>query len=105
MRFFAERRQSIGSYVNVRFFGAYGPYEAPRKITTKWLSAIRDGQREFVIRGNTIKRGDLQVLKNTGPVEQRIEGNTGGGRLLCRGNSLPAVSANSGWKRKLGKCS
>ncbi len=52
VRFFAERRQSIGSYVNVRFFGAYGPYEAPRKITTKWLSAIRDGQREFVIRGN-----------------------------------------------------
>ena len=52
LRFFAERRQSVSSYVNVRFFGAYGPYEAPRKITTKWLSAIRDGQREFVIRGN-----------------------------------------------------
>ena len=52
LRFFAERRQSVSSYVNVRFFGAYGPYEAPRKITTKWLSAIRDGQREFVVRGN-----------------------------------------------------
>ncbi|MDP2320438.1 MAG: NAD-dependent epimerase/dehydratase [Acidobacteriota bacterium] len=52
LRFFTERRQSVSSYVNVRFFGAYGPYEAPRKITTKWLSAIRDGQREFVIRGN-----------------------------------------------------
>ena len=52
LRFFAERRQTVSSYVNVRFFGAYGPYEASRKITTKWLSAIRDGQREFVIRGN-----------------------------------------------------
>jgi GDP-L-fucose synthase len=52
LRFFAERRQTVGSYVNVRFFGAYGPYEAARKITTKWLSAIRHGQREFVIRGN-----------------------------------------------------
>ena len=52
LRFFAERRQTVSSYVNVRFFGAYGPYEAPRKITTKWLTAIRDGQREFVIRGN-----------------------------------------------------
>jgi len=52
LRFFAERRQSISSYVNVRFFGAYGPYEAARKITTKWLEAIRGGQREFVIRGN-----------------------------------------------------
>ena len=52
LRFFTERRQTVSSYVNVRFFGAYGPYEAPRKITTKWLTAIRDGQREFVIRGN-----------------------------------------------------
>jgi len=52
LRFFAERRQSVSSYVNVRFFGAYGPYEAPRKITTKWLAAIDAGQREFVIRGN-----------------------------------------------------
>ena len=52
LKFFAERRQSVSSYVNVRFFGAYGPYEAARKITTKWLSAIRDGQREFVVRGN-----------------------------------------------------
>lgn len=52
LRFFAERRQTVSSYVNVRFFGAYGPYEAPRKITTKWLEAIRGGQREFVVRGN-----------------------------------------------------
>ena len=28
VRFFAERRHAIGSYINVRFFGAYGPYEA-----------------------------------------------------------------------------
>jgi len=35
--FFAERRRLLASYANVRFFGAYGPYEAPRKITTRWL--------------------------------------------------------------------
>ncbi len=52
LRFFAERRQSVSSYVNVRFFGAYGPYEAPRKITTKWLASILAGQREFTVRGN-----------------------------------------------------
>ena len=50
--FFAERRRAVESYVNVRFFGAYGPYEAPRKITTRWLRAILDGQREFTIRGD-----------------------------------------------------
>jgi nucleoside-diphosphate-sugar epimerase len=52
VRTFAERKKSVGSYVNVRFFGAYGPYEPPRKITTKWMRAVMDGQRQFTIRGN-----------------------------------------------------
>ena len=52
LRFFAERRDTVKSYVNVRFFGAYGPYEAPRKITTRWLRALASGQREFVVRGD-----------------------------------------------------
>jgi UDP-glucose 4-epimerase len=52
LRFFAERRHAVGSYVNVRFFGAYGPYEPSRKITTRWLLAIANGQREFVLRGD-----------------------------------------------------
>ena len=38
--------------MNVRFFGAYGPYEAPRKITTRWLQALAGGQRDFVVRGD-----------------------------------------------------
>lgn len=52
LRFFCERRGSVSSFINVRFFGAYGPYEAARKITTRWLTALDAGQREFVIRGN-----------------------------------------------------
>ncbi len=52
VRFFAERRKSVGSYINVRFFGAYGPYEAERKITTRWLRAMAAGQRDFTIRGD-----------------------------------------------------
>ena len=52
LRFFCERRATVDSFINVRFFGAYGPYEAARKITTRWLSAVAAGQREFVIRGN-----------------------------------------------------
>lgn len=52
LRFFCESRGSVDSFVNVRFFGAYGPYEAPRKITTRWLAAVASGQRRFVIRGN-----------------------------------------------------
>ncbi len=52
LRAFAERTKSVGSYINVRFFGAYGPYEPDRKITTKWMRAVMGGQREFTLRGN-----------------------------------------------------
>lgn len=52
LKFFCEHRGTVDSYVNVRFFGAYGPYEAPRKITTRWLQAMAGGQREFVVRGD-----------------------------------------------------
>jgi UDP-glucose 4-epimerase len=52
LRFFCERRGTVSSYVNVRFFGAYGPYEPARKITTKWLQALARGERAFVIRGD-----------------------------------------------------
>jgi len=52
LQFFCEHRGTVSSYVNVRFFGAYGPYEAPRKITTKWLQALAKGEREFLVRGD-----------------------------------------------------
>jgi UDP-glucose 4-epimerase len=52
LRAFSLRGKTVGSYVNVRFFGAYGPYEPHRKITTKWMRAVMDGQREFTLRGN-----------------------------------------------------
>jgi nucleoside-diphosphate-sugar epimerase len=52
VRAFAERTKTVGSFVNVRFFGAYGPYEPGRKITTRWIHGLMSGQREFVIRGN-----------------------------------------------------
>jgi UDP-glucose 4-epimerase len=52
VRFFSERRRTPASYINLRFFGAYGPYEPVRKITTRWLLALAAGQREFTLRGN-----------------------------------------------------
>src|SRR5262249_60245141 len=52
VRLLAERRGTLGSYITVRFFGAYGPYEPARKITTRWLLALADGQCDFVLRGN-----------------------------------------------------
>ena len=52
LRAFSERRQTVGSFVNVRFFGAYGPYEPDRKITTRLMRAVMNGQHELTIRGN-----------------------------------------------------
>ncbi|HWI19654.1 MAG TPA: NAD(P)-dependent oxidoreductase [Vicinamibacterales bacterium] len=52
LRFFAEHRGTVGSYINVRFFGAYGPYEPSRKITRRWFEGMDAGQREFIVRGD-----------------------------------------------------
>jgi nucleoside-diphosphate-sugar epimerase len=52
VRAFAETQRTIGSYANVRFFGAYGPYEPVRKITTRWMRAVMAGRREFTVRGD-----------------------------------------------------
>lgn len=52
VRAFADRRHPRGSYVNARFFGAYGPYEPLRKITTRWLRAMLAGQQTFALRGD-----------------------------------------------------
>lgn len=51
--FFQERRQSVEEYVILRFFGAYGPYEPPRKIFTRLVKAFHlEGQEVFSIRGD-----------------------------------------------------
>lgn len=42
LRFFAEKTNQIGQYINVRFFGAYGPMEPSRKIFSNLI-------RKFVV--------------------------------------------------------
>jgi nucleoside-diphosphate-sugar epimerase len=63
--FFAGRGHTLSSYVNVRFFGAYGPYEAARKITTRWLRAMQNGEREFTIRGDGRNLIDFMYVDDT----------------------------------------
>ena len=48
LHFFCERRGRVSSYVNVRFFGAYGPYEAGAEDHDQWLRAL--GARRARIR-------------------------------------------------------
>lgn len=52
VRSYADRRRAPASYVNVRFFGAYGPYEPLRKITTRFLTALGRGDSRFTLRGD-----------------------------------------------------
>jgi len=48
-RFFQKHKE----YVVIRFFGAYGPYEPPRKIYTKLVKDFAfDRKNDFLIRGN-----------------------------------------------------
>ncbi len=51
VQYAAERGWSDG-YVVLRFFGAYGPHEPSRKITTKLVQAVRAKQSEFTIFGD-----------------------------------------------------
>jgi UDP-glucose 4-epimerase len=52
VRYYADKRGAPASYVNVRFFGAYGPYEPLRKITTRFLTALGRGDTTFTLRGD-----------------------------------------------------
>ena len=68
VRFHGERRRSVGEYLIVRFFGAYGPYEAPHKIYTRLVRAFALEQRDtYVI------YGDGQNLIDAMYVEDAVE--------------------------------
>ncbi len=52
VKFFRESGQ-IGSYVILRFFGAYGPFEPPRKIYSRLVNHFAlEKKPEFTIRGD-----------------------------------------------------
>lgn len=53
IRYFQENTDHIENYVNLRFFGAYGPMEVPRKIYTNLINAfVLDNKYTYKILGN-----------------------------------------------------
>lgn len=53
IRFFQKKRKSLGNYVILRFFDAYGPYEPSRKLYTKLVEIFAlKGKKEFTIFGS-----------------------------------------------------
>jgi nucleoside-diphosphate-sugar epimerase len=84
IRFYADRRGAPATFINVRFFGAFGPYEPLRKITTRFLTAVNRGDPEFTLRGdgrNLIDfmyvddavRGLLTLVADDRPVRATID--------------------------------
>jgi hypothetical protein len=60
---------------------------------------------EFVIRGNTVQGGDLEVFNNKGPVEKFVQDNVGGDELDCFGNEQPFTSSgNTNWNEQQNQC-
>ena len=60
---------------------------------------------ELIVRGNTIRKGDLVVKRNEGPSDKFVEDNVGGDTLYCKGNDSPfAASGNTGWDEARRQC-
>jgi nucleoside-diphosphate-sugar epimerase len=63
---FFQKQGSVRDYVIVRFFGAYGPQEPPRKIYTKLVRTFAlEKEREFVIRGDGKNLIDAMFVSDT----------------------------------------
>jgi nucleoside-diphosphate-sugar epimerase len=65
VKFFGKRGQ-IGEWVILRFFGAYGPFEPPRKIFTRLARAFALEQRQdYIIRGDGRNLIDAMFIDDT----------------------------------------
>jgi len=63
---FFSRQGRIKEYVILRFFGAYGPYEPPRKIYTKLVKSFAiERNKEFTIRGDGRNLIDAMFVDDT----------------------------------------
>ena len=66
IEYFCKNRGSISRYSIVRFFGAYGPYEANRKIYGRLLKNFAiDRNQNFVIRGDGNNYIDAMYIDDT----------------------------------------
>ena len=67
VRYFEHRRGSVGTSVILRFFGAFGPWEPPRKIYTKLVKALAIERRSaFTIVGDGQNLIDAMYVDDAG---------------------------------------
>lgn len=66
MQYFQQKTDRIKEYVILRFFGAYGPMELPRKIYTNLIKAfVFEGKREYTIAGSGQNYIDAMYIDDT----------------------------------------
>jgi nucleoside-diphosphate-sugar epimerase len=88
VEFYARRRRSIEDYIVVRFFGAYGPYEAPHKIYTRLIQAFAvEKKRSYTIYGSGRNAIDAMY------VDDAVEAI---GRILTGGHRNDTVNLAAG---------
>lgn len=106
VRSYADRRHTPASYVNVRFFGAYGPYEPLRKITTRFLTALRRGDSRFTLRGDGRNLIDFMYVDDAVDALCRLIAAPRDARLtvdLASGRPTPVVDIVRAMARALGR--
>ena len=73
VEFYHQRRKSVEAFLNVRFFGAYGPYEAAHKIYTRLVRAFAlEGQTGYTIYGDGRNLIDAMYVDDAIDVIQRM---------------------------------
>ena len=73
VQFYCERKRAIENYMIVRFFGAYGPYEAAHKIYTRLIRAlVLEGQNSYKIYGDGRNLIDAMYVDDAVEATRRI---------------------------------
>ncbi len=88
---FFSRSGGVGRFSILRFFGAYGPYEPPRKIFTRLVRAFAlEGKREFTIRGDGKNLIDAMFVSDAVKAVQAVLDSEGADAVadLCVGEPL-----------------
>jgi len=66
VRYFAKQTENIEQYVNIRFFGAYGPGEPPRKIYTKLIKRFCvERKSDYTLVGDGTNLIDAMYIDDT----------------------------------------
>lgn len=88
---FFHKANRIKEYVILRFFGAYGSYEPPRKIYTKLARAFSlEKKEEFTIRGDGRNLIDAMYVGDTVEAVEKILAGAGRNTVVdfCMGEPL-----------------